>query len=46
MLVADEELQPEPGTLNGISFFEATPKEAERAATVSLWCSEPRIWVH
>mgnify|MGYP001607524412 CR=1 FL=1 len=41
MLVGDDVLPPEPGTLKGLGFFGATPEEAEDAAKAYLGCSEP-----
>jgi len=41
MLLADDVAPPEPGGLQGLAFFGATPEEAERAAKVALGCSEP-----
>ena len=41
MLVGDDVLPPEPGTLKGLGFFGATPEAAEDAAKTYLGCSEP-----
>ncbi len=41
MLVGDDELPPEPGTLKGLGFFGITPEEAEHAAKAYLGWSEP-----
>jgi len=42
MLVGDDVLPPEPGTLMGLGFFRATPEKAEDAAKAYLGGSEPR----
>lgn len=41
MLIGDDVLPPEPGTLKGLGFFGATPEEAERQALAYLGYSEP-----
>ena len=41
MLVADDTLLPEPGSLTGLAFFGETPEEAEQAAKAYLGCAEP-----
>jgi hypothetical protein len=41
MLVADDALPPEPGSLTGQASFGDTPEEAEQAAKVYLGCAEP-----
>jgi len=41
MIVREDDLAPEPGQLNGLAFFGATPKEPEREALAHLGKSEP-----
>ncbi len=41
MVVADDERPPDPGSLEGLAFFGATPEEAERGAKAYLGASEP-----
>jgi len=41
MLVGDEVLPPAPGTVTGLTFFGATPDEAEREAKAYLGRAEP-----
>ncbi len=41
MLVGDDVLPPEPGTLMGLGFFGETPEEGEHAAKTYWGCSEP-----
>lgn len=41
MLVGDEVPPPEPGTVTDLTFFGATPDEAERKAKAHLGMAEP-----
>jgi hypothetical protein len=41
MIVADEVLPPEPGSLKGTAFFGETQKAAEEQAKTYLGLSEP-----
>ena len=41
MIVADEAMPPEPGSLKGTAFFAGTPQEAEEQAKTYLALSEP-----
>jgi hypothetical protein len=41
MLVGDDVPPPEPDTVTGLTFFGATPEEAERAAKAYLGWAEP-----
>ncbi len=41
MIVGDEVPPPDPGTVTGLTFFGATPEEAEREAKAYLGLAEP-----
>lgn len=41
MLVGDDAPPPESGTVTGLTFFGATPEEAEREAKAYLGLAEP-----
>jgi hypothetical protein len=41
MIVADEAMPPEPGSLKGPAYFGETPQEAEEKAKTYLGLSEP-----
>lgn len=41
ILVGDEVPPPDPGTVTGLTFFGATPEEAEQEAKAYLELSEP-----
>jgi hypothetical protein len=41
MLVGDEVPPPAPGSVTGLTFFRASPEEAERAAKEYLGRAEP-----
>mgnify|MGYP005812511703 CR=1 FL=1 len=41
MIVGDEVLPPDPGSLKGTAFFGETPEEAEQKAKAYLGMSEP-----
>jgi hypothetical protein len=41
MIVGDDVAPPEAGTLTGLTFFGATPEDAEREAKAYLGLSEP-----